>query len=257
MQYKHSRSGDGRSDLGQLNHPIAVCVCVCAQLYPCISAFYLNTLQHRLVTLRVAASRLVGYIRSSGRILGMLQTSRKGKDLGEVIEERSSGLLKNTGMVLVQQKKNLIIICRGWQCGIWLVEMVSAMLNSWFEFLGQCFFFVLRWRGKNSGTHRPVRVCVCLLVAWTASHCNGHTHTRRFPRFGRTKSHILRRILLTQLLFIYLPVTTQKSLLGWSNRAKNQLWCQFPAVTVSWQLPPSSIGTQIQIHRFMSAVLSL
>lgn len=35
----------------------------------------------------------------------MLQTSRKGKDLGEVIEERSSGLLKNTGMVLVQQKK--------------------------------------------------------------------------------------------------------------------------------------------------------
>lgn len=60
----------------------------------------------------------------------MLQTSRKGKDLGEVIEERSSGLLKNTGMVLVQQKKNLIIICRGWQCGIWLVEMVSALLNS-------------------------------------------------------------------------------------------------------------------------------
>lgn len=73
---------------------------------------------------------------------------------------------------------------------------------------------------------------------------------------ARTKSHILRRILLTQLLFIYLPVTTQKSLLGWSDRAKNQLWCQFPAVTVSWQLPPSSIGTQIQIHRFMSALLS-
>lgn len=112
----------------------------------------------------------------------MLQTSRKGKGLGEVIEERSSGLLKNTGIVLVQQKKNLIIICRGWQCGIWLVEMVSAMLNSWFEFLGQCFPFVLRWRGKNSGTHRPVRVCVCLLVAWTASHCNGHTHSP-FPSF--------------------------------------------------------------------------
>lgn len=83
-----------------------VCVCVCAQLYPCISTFYLNTLQHRLVTQSGSvASVLVGYIRSSGRILGMLQTSRKGKDLGEVIEERSSGLLKNTGMVLVQQKK--------------------------------------------------------------------------------------------------------------------------------------------------------
>lgn len=34
-----------------------VCVCVCVQLYPCISTFYLNTLQHRLVTLRVAAPR--------------------------------------------------------------------------------------------------------------------------------------------------------------------------------------------------------
>lgn len=159
-------------------------------------------------------------------------------------------------MVLVQQKKNLIIIYRGWQCGIWLVEIVSAMSNSCCRFLGQSFPFMLRWRGKNSGTHRSARVCVCLLVAWTASNCNGHTFAVSLAS-ARTKSHILRRMLLTQLLFIYLPVTTHKSLLGWPDRAKIQLGCQFPAVPVSWQLLPSSIGTQIQIHRFISAVLSL
>lgn len=105
----------------------------------------------------------------------MLQTSRKGKDLGEVIEERSSGLLKNTGMVLVQQKKNLIIICRGWQCGIWLVEMVSALLNSWFEFLGQCFPFVAREEFRDASPGPCLRMFAGGLNCVTLQ--RSHTHS--------------------------------------------------------------------------------
>lgn len=33
-------------------------------------------------------------------------------------------------------EKNLIIICRGWQLGIWLVEIFSAVLNSCCKFSG-------------------------------------------------------------------------------------------------------------------------
>lgn len=124
---------------------------------------------------------------------------------------------------------------------------------------GNSSVFRLCFNGEGRIQGRIAR-SVSAYVCWWPElrHTATVTHTLAVSlASARTKSHILRRILLTQLLFIYLPVTTQKSLLGWSNRAKNQLWCQFPAVTVSWQLPPSSIGTQIQIHRFMSAVLSL
>lgn len=114
----------------------------------------------------------------------MLQTSRKGKDLGEVIEERSSGLLKNTGMVLVQQKKNLIIICRGWQCGIWLVEIVSAMLNYVVNFWASLFRLCCDGEGRIQGRiARSVSVYIC----WWPElrHTATVTHTRRFPRFGQ------------------------------------------------------------------------
>lgn len=33
-------------------------------------------------------------------------------------------------------EKNLIVICSGWHFGIWLVELISAVYNSYCKFLG-------------------------------------------------------------------------------------------------------------------------
>lgn len=33
-------------------------------------------------------------------------------------------------------EKNLIVICSGWQFGIWLVELISAVFNSYCKLLG-------------------------------------------------------------------------------------------------------------------------
>lgn len=75
-------------------------------------------------------------------LLRLLQTGRKqercgeeGDGTGELRQEfRATKGYRHCGFSATE--KNLIIICSGWQFGIWLVEIFSAVFNSCCTFLG-------------------------------------------------------------------------------------------------------------------------
>lgn len=102
-------------------------------------------------------------------------------------------------------EKNLIIICRGWQLGIWLVEIFSAVLNSCCKFSGigrslRKTFSIAVVRFCRDGEGRIWRCIVarsvCLFsflffsfawrlqVAWPLRHSATVTHTHRFPHLS-------------------------------------------------------------------------
>lgn len=136
------------------------------------------------------------------------------------------------------------------------MELISAVFNSYSKFfgIGQSLRNSFKWLSVHFCCDSEGRVCRCSVRARTRVHCCvvwrsaiGLAWVTLLPATVAHSSlpspppgwnHIHSPILLTHLLFIYLPVTTHNNLLAWPTGPKwLPLESQLPAVVIPWQFP--------------------
>ena len=105
-------------------------------------------------------------------IIRLLQTNRNTRNVGG----KRTGLLGDTDIRVLVQRKNLIINCSEWQLERWLVEIFSAVSISYLKFLGKdgstesLFIGLSSSDAKMREESERVRFAWRLLVKFPESH---------------------------------------------------------------------------------------